>query len=34
MLSQIVEALKKRTDLAGWTVRHVRSREAQIYAVP
>jgi len=34
MLSQIVEALKKRNDLAGWTVRHVRTREAQIYAVP
>jgi predicted Zn-dependent protease len=34
MLTQIVEALKKRNDLAGWTVRHVRTREAQIYAVP
>ena len=34
MLNQIVEALKKRTDLAGWTVRHVRSRGAQVYAVP
>jgi PmbA protein len=34
MLNQIVEALKKRTDLAGWTVRHVRTREAQTYAVP
>jgi len=34
MLSQIVEALKKRSDLAGWTVRHVRTHEAQVYAVP
>jgi predicted Zn-dependent protease len=34
MLNQIVEALKKRTDLAGWTVRHVQTREAQVYAVP
>lgn len=31
MLNQIVEALKKRSDLAGWTVRHVRTREAQVY---
>lgn len=34
MLNQIVEALKKRGDLAGWTVRHIRTREAQVYAVP
>jgi PmbA protein len=34
MLNQIVEALKKRSDLAGWTVRHVQSHEAQVYAVP
>ncbi len=34
MLNQIVEALKKRTDLAGWTVRHVRTRGAQVYALP
>ena len=34
MLNQIVEALNKRTDLAGWTVRHVKSHEAQVYAVP
>ncbi len=34
MLNQIVEALKKRTDLAGWTVRHIRTRGAQVYAVP
>jgi len=34
MLNQIVEALKKRSNLAGWTVRHVRTRGAQVYAVP
>jgi predicted Zn-dependent protease len=34
MLNQIVDALKRRSDLAGWTVRHVRTHEAQIYAVP
>jgi predicted Zn-dependent protease len=34
MLNQIVEALKKRNDLAGWTVRQVRTRGAQVYAVP
>lgn len=34
MLDQIVDALKKRSDLAGWTVRHMRTREAQVYAVP
>ena len=34
MLNQIVEALKQRSDLAGWTVRHVQTREAQVYAVP
>ena len=34
MLNQIVEALKKRNDLAGWTVRHVQTRGAQVYAVP
>ena len=34
MLNKIVEALKKRDDLAGWTVRHVQTREAQVYAVP
>src|SRR5215216_3736730 len=34
MLKQIVEALKKRSDLAGWTVRHHQTREAQVYAVP
>jgi predicted Zn-dependent protease len=34
MVNQIVEALNKRTDLAGWTVRHVRTHGTQIYAVP
>jgi PmbA protein len=34
MLNKIVEALQKRSDLAGWTVRHVQTREAQVYAVP
>ena len=34
MLNQIVEALKKRSDLAGWTVRHVQTCEAQVYTVP
>ena len=34
MLNQIIEALQKRTDLAGWTVRHVQTCGAQVYAVP
>ena len=34
MLNQIVDALHKRSDLVGWTVREVQSREAQVYAVP
>jgi hypothetical protein len=34
MLEQIVEALQARADLAGWSARHVRSREVQLYAVP
>jgi predicted Zn-dependent protease len=34
MLNQIVEVLQKRSDLAGWTVRHIRTRGAQVYAVP
>lgn len=34
MLNQIVAALKKRSDLAGWTVRHVQTSGAQVYAVP
>ena len=34
MLTEITEALKMHTDLAGWTVRHVRTSGAQVYAVP
>ena len=34
MLNKIVEALNGRSDLSGWTVRHLRSRGAQVYAVP
>ncbi len=34
MLNRIVEALRGRGDLAGWTVRHLRSQGAQVYAVP
>ncbi|MGE5776642.1 MAG: metallopeptidase TldD-related protein [Chloroflexota bacterium] len=32
MLNKIVEALNGRSDLAGWTARHLQSRSAQIYA--
>jgi len=34
MLQKIVNALKERSDLAGWTVRHLITRGAQVYAVP
>ncbi|HLO29423.1 MAG TPA: metallopeptidase TldD-related protein [Anaerolineales bacterium] len=34
MLNKIVEALKGRNDLAGWTVRHLITRGGQVYAVP
>jgi PmbA protein len=34
MLDQIIQALQQRKDLSGWTVRHIQSREAQVYAVP
>ena len=34
MLNKIIDALQKRGDLAGWTVRHLQTREAQVYAVP
>ena len=34
MLDQIVNSLKERKDLAGWTVRHIITRGAQVYAVP
>jgi len=33
-VNQIVEALKERSDLSGWTVRHIQTRGAQVYAVP
>ena len=34
MLTKIVDRLNRRGNLAGWTVRHVQTRGAQIYAVP
>ncbi|HET9913127.1 MAG TPA: metallopeptidase TldD-related protein [Anaerolineales bacterium] len=34
MINKIVEALNGRNDLSGWTVRHLRSHGAQVYAVP
>lgn len=34
MLNQIIDALNKRSDLAGWTVRHLNTRGSQVYAVP
>ena len=34
MLNKIIDALNKRSDFAGWTVRHVTSRGTQVYAVP
>ncbi len=34
MLHEIVNALKERSDLAGWTLRHLITRGAQVYAVP
>jgi PmbA protein len=34
MLNEIVKALNGRADLAGWTVKEIRSRGAQLYAVP
>ncbi len=34
MLRTITDALRARRDLKGWTVRHVASREAQVYGVP
>ena len=34
MLNKIVAALKQREELAGWTVRHIQTRGAQVYAVP
>ena len=34
MLEQITAALSARDDLSAWSVRHVQSREVQLYAVP
>ncbi len=34
MLRRITDTLRFRSDLKGWTVRHVASREAQVYGVP
>jgi PmbA protein len=34
MLNKIIDALNKRGDLAGWTMRHLINRSAQVYAVP
>ena len=32
MLNKIVDALNGRSDLAGWTVRHLNNHGAQVYA--
>jgi predicted Zn-dependent protease len=34
MLDKIIAELNSRKDLAGWTVRHIRTHGAQVYAVP
>jgi PmbA protein len=34
MLDKIISELKTRKDFAGWSVRHIRSRGAQVYLVP
>lgn len=34
MLDKIIAELNARKDLAGWTVRHIVTRGAQVYAVP
>lgn len=34
MLNKIMDALHQRSDLAGWTVRHLITRGTQVYAVP
>lgn len=34
MLDKIISALNARKDLAGWTVRHISNRGAQVYLVP
>jgi PmbA protein len=33
-LDKIIDALKKRGDIAGWTVRHLIREGSQVYAVP
>jgi predicted Zn-dependent protease len=34
MLNRIVDALNTRKDITAWTVRHITSHSAQVYAVP
>jgi len=34
MLNKIIDALNARKDIAAWTVRHITSHGAQVYAVP
>src|SRR5262245_25899163 len=34
MLDQIISTLQARRDLTGWSVRHIQTQGAQIYAVP
>jgi predicted Zn-dependent protease len=34
ILNKIIDALNKRSDLGGWTVRHQLVRGSQVYAVP
>ena len=34
MLNKIINALHARKDISAWTVRHITSREVQVYAVP
>lgn len=34
MLNQIIASLKARTDLTGWSIRHLESHGVQLYAVP
>ena len=34
MLDTIIAELNARKELAGWTVRHIITRGAQVYAVP
>jgi PmbA protein len=34
MLDKIIDSLNRRSDLAGWTVRHLITHGTQVYAVP